>query len=43
MLEEYCYNWGQELNIKETKVIAFKKQGGNIKSINSTIETKKSR
>ena len=25
--EEYCYNWGLELNIKKTKIIIFNKQG----------------
>ena len=31
ILEEYCYNWGLELNIKKTKIIIFNKQGANIK------------
>ena len=31
ILEEYCYNWGLELNIKKTKIIIFNKQGANIR------------
>ena len=31
ILEEYCYNWGLELNMKKTKIIIFNKQGANIK------------
>ena len=31
ILEEYCYKWGLELNMKKTKIIIFNKQGANIK------------
>ena len=31
ILEEYCYNWGLELNIKKNKIIIFNKHGANIK------------
>ena len=31
ILEEYCYNWGLEQNIKKTKIIVFNKQWTNIK------------
>ena len=30
-LEEYCYNWGLELTIQNTKIIIFNKHGANIK------------
>ena len=33
ILEKYCYNWGQERNIKKTKIIVFNKQGANIKKL----------
>ena len=31
ILEECCYNWGLELNIKKTKIVILNKQGANIK------------
>ena len=32
-LEEYCCNWGLELNIKKSKTFIFDKQGANIKKL----------
>ena len=31
ILEEHCWNWGPELNIKKSKIIIFDKQEANIK------------